>query len=309
MSSTSLTGAKYIPGRVYYATLGTTQAEFESPRAYDFSAAVEQGFINDKGAANKAIIVFNMTGLSQAITLDRSPPINKLYGNERFNERETQGVVLENGRSTHFPISTRCFIVSIGEYRIGEDGKEYWESSLGKRLNELANTTLTVDVGAKDGEIEVRKQSNMQQAMYFLIENLADRDIWIKIVQENQAYKLSEKEVQAMKRSRKVDLGAKVVEEKCIKPGATFYFKRPPQRWYVRALDVYSGDNNDDQLVQVPPMKDYVQNAVAQATAGDMVLLFQDETRNGGIVAVTYNSNRIKFVSPDIVVTLPNPTH
>jgi len=290
----------YVPGKIYDATSGLTKKEFE--QAYLKAMPVEEGFIKDKGAANRAIIVFNATSSDQTVTLDRSPPLNPQYGDQRFNEKEVGGVALQHGRCTHFPVHAKCYIVSVGEYRIGRDGRRYFQTALGVRLNEIANSEITVLEGRKDGELEMKTQSNMEMEMYFVLDNEADRSVWVRIVQEATAYRLSEEAIEHLKRSRKVDLGAKIIEETEVKPGGKLFYKHPPQRYYVRSLDDFVIEK-ESLFVNMPPKRDYVENAYAVAEAGQTVVFFDDDTRNGGIVSAVYDSNELKFVTDDIVIT------
>jgi len=301
MSYGPLSDTGYVPGKFFNATRGLTKEEWET--RYGKSMPVSKSFIQDKGAANRVILVCNLSSSNQTVVIDRLPGVNRQYGNQRFNEREIAGVCVERGRTVDFPLSPRFYIFTIGEYRIGLDGKRYYETALGAKLNSIANTLITVFDGPRDGALDTKIQSNMEMDKYFTVENSSDRIITVRVVQES-ATASDSIAIAREKESRKPDLGPKVIEEKDIKPGGKLHYKHPPQRWEVRALDDYVIESTS-QFVVVPPMRDYVENASTTAELGDAVLLFDDDTRDGGVVAYTYASNNIKFVSDDMVITGP----
>lgn len=310
MASSQNLSSPYVPNYVYHASKPVTQSEFENPRLYAMSVPTEEGFFQDPKGLNKAIRLVNLSGRALTFVKDDPQEFNRLYGDQRFNEKETAGVTLGRGRSTHFVCHSSCYIVTIGEYVVGEDGKKYWETALGKRLSEIANTAITITEGKYDGSLKITVNGNSEQNMYFTAENASDRTLYGQIVAESTAYAQSPSMIEAERKSRKPDLGGKVIEQFKIEPGATLYYKKPPCEYVIRALDPFQphatgrGSNiGTSRVVIVAPVNNYVEDAKVEACCGDTVVALADENNNGCVRLVRYDSDQLKPVKDDIVIS------
>lgn len=304
--SSANSGASYMPQYQYMASRAISQSEFENPRLYAMAAPYEDGFFTDPKAIAKAIVFTNLSGEEASFVLQLPEEYNRLYGDQRFNEKESAGATLPAGRSSHWPTSTECYIVTFSETIIGEDGKRYKEALLGRRLADLENSAIVVRDGRMPGQLVTTISTNLDQDNYFTVQNISKHTIYGKIVQEKTAYALSPEMVDAERRSRRADLGGQVVESFTISPKSTLYYKPPPYEYCVRVLQPVQPNSTGSiagRGVVVAPVTNYVEETKCMASPGDTVILFADEDKNGGKRLVRYDSNNIKKVNSDICIT------
>lgn len=299
-------GSPYIPHYAYQASRPISQSEFENPRLYALSAPYEDGFFEDPKALAKAICVVNLSGEETSFVLQHPEEFNRLYGDQRFNEKESAGLTLPAGRASHWPVVTECYIVTFGEWIIGEDGKKYWETLLGRRLSELENSAIVVRDGRSPGQLVTTISTSMDQDNYFTVQNVSRHTIIGKVVRENTAYALPPDVIDMERRSRNADLGGKVIDEFKITPKSTLYYKPPPYEFVIRALlscQPNSTGSVAGRGIVVAPVTNYVEETKAVASPGDTVICFADEDKNGGKFLIRYDTNSIKKVRSDICIT------
>lgn len=301
---TPTTTSQYVPGW-RYDVHGMTQREFETKYAKAIPA--EAGMIREPEAAAKSLIVCNLSSDYVDISVAKDEPLNPRFPPTRWNEKEVAAFPLPRGRSTHVPLSPECYIVTVGEYVIGQAGSTYYVSSKGFKLAELENVAVIAKSGLRSGQIEYIINANAEQENYFTFTNNTTRPLTAIIVRENTAYKPSQQELENQLKSRKPDNGGNKIAEVTILPKAKWTYKNPILEYTVRALqpfnDQIESSNGTVYQATIAPTDDYVDQAQNKATIGDTAIVFDLPNRDGSVEIVVYQTSELKFVSGDIVVT------
>lgn len=301
---TPTVASQYIPGYRYDAH-GMTQREFETK--YAKAIPVEDGIIRDAEAAAKSIIVFNASSNYVDISVARDEPLNPEFPNARWNEKEVAAFPLPQGRSSHVPLSPECYIITVGEYVLGQGGQRFFLSDKGFKLSELENVAVIVKSGQRSGKLEFIINANAEQEEFFTMRNNTTRPITARIVREATAYAPSPQELEEQLKSRKPDRGGNLIAEVTILPKAKWTFRQPVLEYVVRALQPFNDQavksNSTVYRATIAPTDDYVDQAMNKATIGDTAIIFDTPNRDGSIEVVIYQSSELKFVNGDIVIT------
>jgi len=262
----------------------------------------------DPTAAQRAIVVINLSGKNLSVVLDRDKRINKNLPSVRENETELNGFYLPSGESSHFVVPPFCYNVSVTQYSEGENGAKKTLTREGFQLATLENKTITYYDGSAQGIVN-ETLGNGNLGHYAYITNNSSHRLNVRITKTATAYGPSVAEIAAAKQSRLPDTGGEVIKEFNICVGGVWHFKPPVRLYTVRALEPPSLANGagDDPLVgdntKVPTIESYVELAESNARSAQTVVFLSNPSRNGNVVAVTYNTNELKMINADIVQT------
>lgn len=298
----------YQPGQYYDASKGMTVTQFEDPRDVAKACVVESGFLRDPGAFAKAIVVANFSGQDLIFACDKPKRVNRNLPFVRENEAELDAFAVPNGCSSHFNVPPSCFILSVKQKVLTENGRDQYESRQGFEFSSLRDKVVTYNEGDENGVITACT-ANGHLGGYTYIKNDTDRPISVKVTKTTTAYVQSPDELIESRQSRVPDGGGQVVHKQVIESGGMWHVKNTRIGWIVRALQTEQ-ENDDNPLVSagmgIPSNDSYVELGNASARNGDFVIAFADASRNGAIRLKTYLASEIKPVDSDISVTGPN---
>lgn len=290
----------YVPGK-YYNCTGLTPKIWKSPQVMR-AVPVERGFIDQPGAAGRAIIAVNLTERDYYAALAEDKPLSKKNGDQFWNEPGVDTVLVPAGTSTHFPASPDCFRVSVSEFQISADAKKYNMSLIGENYQSMRNKNIVIAPAERDGEVRLIS-TNVQQKGYTSIVNTTDRPLNLVITREETAYDPSHEEIETEIRSRQPDQGPHEVSRCVLDPGCTKFLLIP-----LDVLTLYwlcpntEDDHNPHWKNSIPTSRDYIECSKCHVRAGQVGVLLET-TDHLGVVAETSNYSDIKPVSPDCAQT------
>jgi len=298
-----MSSQRYRPGVEINFSGGVTKSEFEDPAIFAQAVPFEPAIVNSPTLLNQSIAAVNGTGeenifvaLCKDEAIDASIPQDLFFNNPFID-----GTFVLDGCSTTFPIHMKSYIFTISEYSISSQGKKFQQSFLGRDLQNIHNTAVSLIPSEIEGEAQIIA-GKVQIDGYFTVSN--DLDFAVEIsVERPTSNNLNSLQQQEIKRDRKPDLGGKVVIQKeLIHPGDHFFFLRP-DRFNIYALRPRHPVSNPHKQIK-PTVTDYTQmSVITGATAGTVNLFFASDSGNGSTDNLSLANKNVKKVVSTIAIT------
>jgi len=287
----------YVPHVRYTLSKGITVNQFENDAGK--AVPVEQ---ENTSFGLDTVAILNASGEQCYVAIDRFPPLNSHFPNERWNNTEIDAIPLGAGRTAFFNLGPCHFRLCLPDVVLSEKCKKYQETDTGLNFSHLENKVLTFRPGAINNEWDLTV-SDGNNENYLEIINAGRSNLVIRAVRVRPALFETQAQIQEEILSREADTGPQIWKEFTIRPNNTKWLLVPRRQYTVRFLQCPNDIDEDcEVLSQVPNMDDYTEISAIQAQIGDVVGLFLTEDGEGMESAV-YLQTQCKPVNSDLVTT------